>query len=154
VTLDGVRTDQRRAQHDVAKGEARRRGEAAETAATPGQNGAEATAAPAPEGRAEALPGIPARAPRASSPTPSIDGVVQAVRRCFREQTVASGDVHISVSTQMSLRVQPSGRIGEAVFTPPLAPGVRRCVDDTVGAVKFSSSADGFAIDRVLELER
>jgi hypothetical protein len=31
---------------------------------------------------------------------------------------------------------------------------VRHCVDQTVGAVKFSSSTEGFAIDRVLELVR
>jgi hypothetical protein len=103
---------------------------------------------------AQGAPQVAGRAPRASSSPQSIDGVVEAVRRCFREQTVTGGDLHISVSTQMSLRIQPSGRVGEAVFTPPLAPGVRRCVDESVGSINFRSSADGFAVDRVLELER
>jgi hypothetical protein len=54
----------------------------------------------------------------------------------------------------MSLRIQASGRVGEAVFTPPLAPNVRRCVDDSVGAMRFPSSPNGFAVDKVLDLER
>jgi len=156
TTLDGVRTDLRHAARDTGgKNAERPRTGPTEVAAA----GEPESAPQEPEEASSATPGegtpqVSARAPRASGSPPSTDGIVAAVRRCFREQTVASGDLHVTVSTQMSLRIQASGRIGEAVFTPPLAPGVRRCVDDGVGAMKFDASPDGFAIDRVLELER
>jgi hypothetical protein len=154
TTLDGVRTDRRHAARDTGgKNAERPRTGAAEVAAA-GEPEPEAPEEAASATPAEGTPQVSARAPRASGSAPSADGIIAAVRRCFREQTVASGDLHISVSTQMALRIQASGRVGEAVFTPPLAPGVRRCVDESVGAMKFDASPDGFAIDRVLELER
>jgi hypothetical protein len=156
TTLDGVRTDRRHASRDTSvKNAERPHTGPAEVAAAgePAPEPEEATEA-APEAPAEETPQVSAEAPQAPGSPPSTDGIVAAVRRCFREQTVTSGDLHVSVSTQMSLRIQASGRIGEAVFTPPLAPGVRHCVDDRVGAMKFEASPEGFAVDRVLELER
>ena len=154
TTLGGVRLDSRHAGRDTGPKSAERPHPSAVAAAEPEpapEESAVAEPAEEPSGKA---PQVSARAPRASSSTPNTDGIVEAVRRCFREHTVASGGVEISVSTQMSLRIDASGRVGEAVFTPPLAPGVRRCVDDTVGAMKFDSSPDGVAVVRVLELER
>jgi hypothetical protein len=54
----------------------------------------------------------------------------------------------------MSLRVRANGHVGEAVFDPPLAPPVQSCVDAEVGAIAFAPSPGGFAIDRVIELDR
>lgn len=159
TTLEGVRTDLRHAARSTAaKSSERARADVPGAAAAEEPVAAEAPAeSESPEAAGAVVKGGPqvaARAPRESSSLPSTDNVVEAVRRCFREQTVASGDLHVSVSTQMSLRIQATGRVGEAVFTPPLAPGVRRCVDDSVGAIRFPSSTNGFAVDRVLELER
>jgi ferric-dicitrate binding protein FerR (iron transport regulator) len=151
TTLGGVRLDSRHAGRDTGPKSAERPHPSAVAAAEPAPEESASAEPVEPSGEA---PQVSARAPRASSSTPNTDGIVEAVRRCFREHTVASGGVEISVSTQMSLRIEASGRIGEAVFTPPLAPGVRRCVDDTVGAMTFDSSPDGFAVVRVLELER
>lgn len=151
TTLGGVRLDSRHAGRETGPKSAERPHPSAVAAAEPAP---EESAAAEPAEPSSEAPQVSARAPRASSSTPNTDGIVEAVRRCFREHTVASGGVEISVSTQMSLRIEASGRIGEAVFTPPLAPGVRRCVDDTVGAMTFDSSPDGFAVVRVLELER
>jgi len=151
TTFEGVRTDLRHAARSMnAKTSDHARADVAEAEpAAPEPTDVPATEAPAVPAEAnDQAPEVAAPAP------PSIDSVVQAVRHCFREQTVTSGDLHVSVSTQMSLRIQGSGRVGEAVFTPPLAPSVRHCVDDSVGALKFQSSANGFAVDRVLELER
>jgi hypothetical protein len=158
TTFEGVRADPRHAARSIATRPSERARELAEApapeeAATEPEAPAEPEAAELGADNATGGPGFAARAPRESSSLPSPDGVVDAVRRCFREQTVANGDLHVTVSTQMSLRIQASGRVGEAVFTPPLAPTVRRCVDDSVGAMKFASSTSGFAVDRVLVLE-
>lgn len=167
TTFDGVRTDLRHAARAAAKSSERSRTDnsPALTAEQPSLEDQTTTEqrpseqAPPPPEAAPATSAAPAPtvAPRAgleSGPTPSIDGVVDAVRRCFRDGTVTSGDLHVTVNTQMALRIQASGRVGEAVFTPPLAPNVRRCVDDSVGAMRFPASPNGFAIDRVLDLER
>jgi ferric-dicitrate binding protein FerR (iron transport regulator) len=160
TTFDGVRTDLRHAARSTTSkpNERLHAGAPAEEVAAaepepeaPAQ--AEATDVPDESGKG-ASPEVSARAPRESSSAPSIDGVVDAVRRCFREQTVESGDLHVTVSTQMSLRIQGTGRVGEAVFTPPLAPRVRQCVDDAVGLMKFPASTNGFAVDKTLELSR
>ena len=159
------RTNLRHAARNVARGE-HGRAEAAQpatadetastedpaTAETP--ETAEAPKSEPPPTSAEGAPAVVSRAASESAPTPNVDAVLDAVRRCFRERTVTNGDLHVTVNTQMSLRIQASGRVGEAVFTPPLAPSVRRCVDDSVGAMHFPSSPNGFAVEKVLDLER
>ena len=162
TNFEGVGTDLRHAARSVAtKTEGRTHvenasppTEGAESAEGAGEPAAAASNEAEPTTKNEAPPSITARAKAENAATPSIDGVVEAVRRCFRERTVTNGDLHVTVDTQMSLRIQPSGRVGEAVFTPPLAPNVRRCVDDSVGGMKFPSSTNGFAVDRMLDLER
>lgn len=83
----------------------------------------------------------------------SVQRVIATVQRCFSEHTSSGGDLKVTVLTSMTLRVAPNGRVGEAVFTPPLAPSVRLCVDASVGSLAFPSSAEGFAVERTLELE-
>jgi hypothetical protein len=162
TTFEGVRTDLRHAARNVAKASEHPRAEVAQPASAdetaPAEEIATAEAPPQPEATpstsAERAPAVVSRAAQESAPVPNVDSVVDAVRRCFRERTVTNGDLHVTVNTQMALRIQANGRVGEAVFTPPLAPNVRRCVDDSVGVMHFPSSPNGFAVDKVLDLER
>ena len=161
TTFDGVRADLRHAARNVAtKANEHQHAEAAQTPPSVEAPTAEAPTETAPAqveaaaSGAEPAPAVVSRAAPESAPMPSVDGVLEAVRRCFRERTVTNGDLHVTVNTQMALRIQANGRVGEAVFTPPLAPSVRRCVDDSVGAMRFPSSPNGFAVDKVLDLER
>ena len=89
----------------------------------------------------------------AAEDSPGVEHVIQAIRRCLADHTVADGDLHVTVRTRMSLRVQATGRVGEALFDPPLAPPVQECVDAKVGSIEFSASGGGFALDRVIELD-
>jgi hypothetical protein len=138
VSFDGVRVDPRRAS-----------GPAAPVMGGLGAGTlAESVAGNQPE-KAEAT-----HEESAPSEPPGVERVIQAVRRCLSENTVAGGDLRVSVRTRMSLRVQASGHVGEALFAPPLAPPVQHCVDAHVGSIGFFASHDGFALDRVIELER
>lgn len=83
-----------------------------------------------------------------------VEQVVSAVERCLRDNTVAADDLRVSVETRLTLRVDPKGTVGEAVFAPPLAPSVGTCVDDAIGTIGFPRSEGGFVAYRVLELNR
>jgi hypothetical protein len=141
VSFDGVRVDSRRAPVAPA---AVIGGLAAGT--TPDV----AAGDPVEDGRRAAAPPVES----APSEPPGVERVIQAVRHCLSDNTIARGDLRVTVRTRMSLRVQASGRVGEALFTPPLAPPVQHCVDAQVGSIGFFASQDGFALDRVIELER
>jgi hypothetical protein len=83
-----------------------------------------------------------------------VEQIVSSVEKCLRENTVAADDLHVSVETRLTLRVDPKGSVGEAVFAPPLAPNVGACVDQAIGAIGFPRSKGGFVAYRVLELHR
>jgi hypothetical protein len=83
-----------------------------------------------------------------------VEQVVSSVERCLRENTVAADDLRVSVETRLTLRVDARGTVGEALFAPPLAPGVGSCVDTALGTIGFPRSAGGFVAYRVLELNR
>jgi len=83
-----------------------------------------------------------------------VEQVVSSVERCFRENTVTADDILVSVETRLTLRVDPNGVVGEAVFAPPLAPSVGACVDAAIGTIGFPRSEGGFVAYRVLELTR
>jgi hypothetical protein len=81
-----------------------------------------------------------------------VEQVVSSVERCLRENTVSADDLRVSVETRLTLRVDPKGTVGEAVFAPPLAPNVGTCVDEAIATIGFPRSAGGFVAYRVLEL--
>lgn len=83
-----------------------------------------------------------------------IDQTTNSVETCLRENTVSGGDLHVTVQTKMTLRVDGNGKVGEAVFAPPLAPNVGACVDAALEKISFPHSAGGFVAYRVLELSR
>lgn len=138
VSFDGVRTDT--------------------VPSVPAGRGAGAAAAAAPsrpnEGSAPDAETAARQAGPAPSEAPGVERVIQAVRRCLSENTVAGGDLRVSVRTRLSLRVQATGHVGEVLFDPPLAPAVQTCVGARVGSIGFVESHDGFALERIIELER
>jgi hypothetical protein len=83
-----------------------------------------------------------------------VEQVVSSVERCLREHTISADDVRVSVETRLTLRVDPKGTVGEAVFAPPLAPNVGACVDRVLATIGFPRSEGGFVAYRVLELNR
>jgi hypothetical protein len=90
-------------------------------------------------------------------PRGALAGIEQAmasVERCLREHTVSGDDLRVSVETKLTLRVGAEGSVGEALFAPPLAPAVGACVDGALVAIHFPRSTGGFAVNRVLELNR
>lgn len=142
VSFDGVRSD------DTAPSAPTMRGAAAITATAsnrPSEAGAAADAAAKP---------IAARSGPTPNEGPGVERVIQAVRRCLSENTVTGGDLRVSVRTRLSLRVQATGHVGEVLFDPPLAPAVQACVGARVGSIGFVASHDGFALERIIELER
>jgi ferric-dicitrate binding protein FerR (iron transport regulator) len=141
VSFDGVRADARRAVGAAAPAQGGlSAGSATEAiAANPAENEPETATPPV-----EAAPSEP----------PGVERVIQAVRHCLSENTVARGDLRVTVRTRMSLRVEATGKVGEVLFAPPLAPPVQHCVDAKVGSIGFFASKDGFALDRAIELER
>ena len=78
----------------------------------------------------------------------------RAVQQCLESSTATRGDLRVTVSTRMDLRVTPEGRIGEALFSPPLAPAAQSCVDAALGALSLPASPAGFVTTRVIELQR
>lgn len=92
--------------------------------------------------------------PTASDPGPVAQRAVAAVKACFAAQTVDESDLKISASTTLSLHVLPSGKVVEARFEPPLAPGVQQCVEAALGRVRFPESPKGLSIQRNIDLGR
>jgi hypothetical protein len=83
---------------------------------------------------------------------PLVEQAAKSVQRCFDAHTLAGGDLRVSVLTKMALRVTRDGKVGDALFEPPLAPTVRECVDREIGAMHFPDSPEGFVASRSLEL--
>jgi hypothetical protein len=138
LTFDGVRTD---------------------VSAATGLEQSPPTAAPAKRGPQNARPKTAYFAPIEPDGLPrgalaGVEQVVSSVERCLKENTVAADDLRVSVETRLTLRVDPKGSVGEAVFAPPLAPSVGACVDQAIGTVAFPRSEGGFVAYRTLELSR
>jgi hypothetical protein len=93
-------------------------------------------------------------APPPKGAAPLILQATHAVQKCFASNTFAGGDLHVSVMTKVTLRVTTVGKIGDALFDPPLAPSVQSCVDAQLGGMTFPASPEGFAATRSLELTR
>ena len=137
---------------DGTRADAREQPSRATRAAPPGAEPATTngkTGGRPPLARAAAAPAEPP-----AGATPGIEAAVQGVQRCFAESTVSGAGVRVSVRTHMSLRVQASGSLSEAIFEPPLAPAVQRCVDSRLGSLRLPGTSGGFAVERALDLGR
>ncbi len=144
VTLDGIRVDQAGASRRPAVQDGPHpatedgRGVPPPAAGTTEEEATATTAAGTPAGVARM----------------SVDRVESVVRECFAKHTMSRGDLRITLRTSMSLRASSTGKIIEAAFDPPLADGVRTCVDVGVRQIHLASPSGGLSVERVLELER
>jgi hypothetical protein len=114
-------------------------------ASLPEPESAAADAAAAVEAAAEPAP---------PNPAAKIDQVIDTVRACVAANTVARGDLTVTIGTKMSLTVQPDGHVASSRFEPPLAPAVGRCVDAAIGRLVFEATESGLVLERRLELAR
>jgi hypothetical protein len=159
LNLHGARADKKPASlpaHRIASGSQPPAEEAVPAPAEGAETAPPGTPAPAVDAPVAAAVTAENTAPRrATMPAgaePLVAQTAHAVQTCFATRTLASGDVQVSVRTHMSLRVTVDGHVGDALFDPPLAPSVRDCVDTAVGGIVFPRSAEGFAVDKNLEL--
>jgi ferric-dicitrate binding protein FerR (iron transport regulator) len=84
--------------------------------------------------------------------TPTVDDVLRVVRGCLANNTVARGDLSVSVRTRLSMRVLATGQLDAVEFAPPVAPAVRRCVDGAVAGMQLGQTEAGFDVVRTVEL--
>jgi hypothetical protein len=80
--------------------------------------------------------------------------IVTAVSSCFERHTPGGGGMRITVRTALSLHIEPSGKIAEAEFQPPLAPDVAACSTVALVELSFAPSLEGVEVTRWLELVR
>ncbi len=83
------------------------------------------SAAPKPEGRKVVLP------PR--------EAISAAVRECAASRT-RSGDVQVTVSSNLRLRVSADGVVESAQFSPPLLPDVQSCAAQVIYKTKLDET--------------
>jgi ferric-dicitrate binding protein FerR (iron transport regulator) len=103
----------------------------------------------------------PASAPPAEPPerpaSADVDGGVArltaAVEKCFVSNT-SVGEVSVSVSSKLTVVVDPSGAVSELRFDPPLAPAVQRCAGQAMQDLRFPQSRLGAKATRSLQLSR
>jgi FecR-like protein len=138
-----------------------------------GGHPARASASPAPRDAAASLaerasdapprlrPTAPPSAPgdarliEASAEAPdarAVGRVVARIQGCFHRYTRDRGDMRIQARSTLRLDVLPSGELLRAELDPPLAPGIERCLDEALAAVRFEPSASGYRIERGVQL--
>ena len=82
----------------------------------------------------------------------SADKVGDVVRRCFAQTTSNPGAVHVSASSNMTVRFGADGKLERLEFDPPLAPSVQACSHSGVQSITVERSRDGAAVSRVVHL--
>jgi hypothetical protein len=80
------------------------------------------------------------------------DKVGDVVRRCFTQTTSNPGAVHVSASSNMTVRFGADGKLEQLEFDPPLAPSVQACSQSGVQSIAVERSRDGAAVSRVVHL--
>jgi ferric-dicitrate binding protein FerR (iron transport regulator) len=141
-------------------------GEVAKTPASPG-GAATAVAGGAPATQPAPASGVPAPSETAATSEPvelpekpTMDAVqsvfarlIPLVNQCFEQHTQARGDMQVTASTRVTLRVAPDGTITGRDFVPPLAPAVLACSAPHVDAMRFAPSKQGITVTRYIQLE-
>jgi len=72
------------------------------------------------------LPAAPSRLDPSAPRVPARDAIAAAVRQCAARHA-QSGDVRVTVTSTLRLRVAPSGAVESARFDPPLLPDIQTC---------------------------
>ena len=84
----------------------------------------------------------------------ALELLIEDVRDCFASHTQPSGNVVIQARSTLHVQVEPSGRVGQLTFDPPLSPAVRACAEDRVAARRFPPSKLGARTGRLVLLTR
>jgi hypothetical protein len=79
-----------------------------------------------------------ARAGEASAKSPR-DTIAGAVRDCAAARG-RSGDVHVTVTSNLRLRVSSAGEVETAQFTPPLLPEIQTCAASSIYKTKLDDT--------------
>jgi hypothetical protein len=58
---------------------------------------------------------------------PPRDAITAGIRECAASVKNRSGDVHVTVTSNLRLRVAPGGVVESAQFSPPLVPDIQTC---------------------------
>lgn len=93
-------------------------------------------------------------APSREAITALESSVRRALQQCFVASFPADGDMHVSVSTRLTLAIAPSGELGSPSFEPPLAPAVRQCALESLRSLAGPASHEGGRVETRLELSR
>lgn len=97
-----------------------------------------ASAAPPKAARPEGTSAAPKpEAPKAA--LPPRDAIAVAVRECAASRS-RSGDVHVTVSSNLRLRVSAGGVVESAQFSPPLLPEIQSCAAQTIYKTKLEET--------------
>jgi hypothetical protein len=87
--------------------------------------------------------GITPREPTAarseSPPATAREAISRAVRDCAAARG-QSGEVHVTVTSNLSLRVSASGEVESAQFAPPLLPEIQTCAAQTIYRTKLEET--------------
>jgi hypothetical protein len=65
--------------------------------------------------------------------------IANAVRDCAASRA-RSGEVHVTVTSNLRLRVSPSGEVESAQFSPPLLPEIQSCAAETIYKTKLDET--------------
>jgi hypothetical protein len=87
--------------------------------------------------------GITARGASALQSEPPPAAPREAIARAIRDCAAArgqSGEVHVTVTSNLNLRVTPSGEVESAQFSPPLLPEIQTCAAQTIYRTKFEET--------------
>ncbi|MBX3229586.1 MAG: FecR domain-containing protein [Labilithrix sp.] len=71
-------------------------------------------------------------APKPPAKVPARDAIIAAVRQCAGSHAKSSGAVRVTVTSELTLTLAPTGEVKLAKFSPPLPPEVQTCAAATI----------------------
>lgn len=80
-----------------------------------------------------------APASRARPNPPTRDAIAAGVRACAATHA-RSGEVRVTLSSTLRLRVSPTGAVASAQFSPPLSPEIQRCAAQLIYKAKLDET--------------
>ncbi|HVH41645.1 MAG TPA: hypothetical protein VM925_04860, partial [Labilithrix sp.] len=92
--------------------------------------------APPPASPGKGAPARPEPPPGSRAPLSPREAIVAAVRDCAAARS-RSGDVHVTVTSDLRLRVSAAGAVESAQFVPPLLPDVQSCAAQVIYKIRL-----------------
>jgi hypothetical protein len=105
-----------------------------------------------PSAAASSLPASSVAAAPGALPPPK-ERIVAAVQGCIASR-VQPGRVKVFVSSKLTLRIAPGGRVEAARFEPPLDPEVQTCAAATIYETHFPEQAEPSTLSFPIEAAR